>query len=951
MNLLVLKGFNNYFNRIIKRYTTLADYISHSESHYDFANINFNPNDGVTTTQILGSENQKDAGGPDLVPLAWEKDGNPDYIIAYETEQVGIATVQVIRSRWFIIESVRTRNGQYSLKLKRDSIADHLDTLVTAPAFIKKGTVSDDNPLVVNSEGVTVNQIKSGETLLKDKTGSAWIVGYLSKDFVDKSDPDNPISVQVPDGDYESITIEDLSDELDVSAGVLEQILVTDPDNQVRFVNDYVEIVAWLNVPDNSNLEQKITAKSTNDLVSFSSGSQSQPPSDYNKTVAVWKPSSAFTNPFTFNAALGAIKPVYNNWLAAVNSHRTTLKSNWSTYTGHPYLSKKVYNKLVDLQKNGTLIYKAGLYYQIEIGSSSVVPTGETYSVGQDNPVMSSIISDTISTWNNSSSWLTLEARNSGQVFINYNELTANIYLTNKLSNVNVPTASVNISTSRNGVLNQPFDMFAMPFNDTLVVNGNDEYEVTGDYAQKLAIALMATETKGQIYDLQLLPYCPIPEIAETDSINITGKSENYDYNWIDYTGPMEVVDTADIAAILNEYSPGDYEAIATYQSTVDDTDLVDWGWDAHANTTNPEALEEFELWKDYASKRKTVVGGKSKFEVYGQVQDEQVFEAADVTVTIWFKYNTTGTVHRSIIVYPKRNSFSVALDYNLTLKESMKIDSQTDLYRLVSPNYQGSFDFNVAKNGGAVNGFIADCTYKPYTPYIKVAPNFSWLYGSNYGDCRGLICGGDFSIGFYSDIWQEYQLQNKNYQNIFNREIQNLDVNQSIQRTQQYVSGGLNIVRDTIAGGVGGGLATGSPYGAIAGAAIGGAGSAIGYGVDMNLMERSLQEQRQFSIDKFKMQLENIQALPYTLTKVGAFNINSKVFPFLEYYTCSEQEKEALKLKIQYEGMTVGVVDILGNYMGGGYVQADLIRNESIIEDSHLLDDIYIELTKGVYM
>ena len=55
--------------------------------------------------------------------------------------------------------------------------------------------------------------------------------------------------------------------------------------------------------------------------------------------------------------------------------------------------------------------------------------------------------------------------------------------------------------------------------------------------------------------------------------------------------------------------------------------------------------------------------------------------------------------------------------------------------------------------------------------------------------------------------------------------------------------------------------------------------------------------------------------------------------------------------MKIQYEGMTVGIVDILGNYMSGGYVQADLIRNEFIIEDSHQLDDIYIELTKGVYM
>lgn len=291
-----------------------------------------------------------------------------------------------------------------------------------------------------------------------------------------------------------------------------------------------------------------------------------------------------------------------------------------------------------------------------------------------------------------------------------------------------------------------------------------------------------------------------------------------------------------------------------------------------------------------------------------------------------------------------------MALDYNLSLTDSMKIDANCDLYRLVSPNYQGSFDFNVAKNGGTVRGFIADCTYKPFTPYIKVAPNFNWLYGTNYGDARGLICGGDFSIGLLSDKWQEYQLQNKNYQNIFNREIQNLDVSQSIARTQQYTAGGINIGTSGLKGAASGAL-LGGGVGAVVGGIAGAGGSALGYAVDNQLMERQLIEQRQFAIDKFNLQIGNIQALPYTLTKVGAFNINSKIWPFLEYYTCTPEEKEALRQKILYEGMTIGIVDTLGNYMISGYLKADLIRNDAIIDDSHLLDDIYIELTKGVYL
>lgn len=945
MKLLILKGFNNYFNRKIKKYDSIEDYASHSTASLTVPTFNFNPNDSVRTEVVLG----KGEVGEDAF-FDFEKTNAADYLVAYTTQTLHNpdeedVDVNTIESRWFITEVVRTRGGQYHISLKRDSIADNFESLLSCPAFIKKGMISDDNPLIVNDEGVRVNQIKTSETLLKDGSNSAWIVGYLSKDFVDKSDPTDPISVQVPDGDYESITIEDLAAELGVSATALEQILVTDPANQARFVNDDIEFVAWLNKPDQSPLEDRIIGRSSNLLQSFNSGSGATvlSHSNYNDCFAYEeRQSSIYRESIMWSA-----------WNNRLNQHINTIKANWNSYVGHPLLGRKVYDRLLELQNNETLIYKAGLYYQVRIGGASVVPTGETYSVSATISPFNTICSDYINDINTYAGGTQLLSNlNRGNIFISYDELTANVYLTNKLTNTTVPTVSVDMSTSRNAVLNQPFDMFAMPFNDTTIINGADTYNVTGDYAQKLAIALMAVETKGQIYDIQLLPYCPIPEIAKEGSIDISSKTVQFDYDWIDYNGELEKYNTSTpVVPVINEYAPGEYEATATYQSTITDTDLIDWGWNAFNGETEPHAQQAFDDWVRGISTNKTVVGGKSKFTIYNQVQDPQSFQYADITVVFWFKWKENGVEHRSIIVYPKNNSFSVDLEYRLELADSMKIDSQTDLYRLCSPNYQGSFDFNVAKNGGRVEGFIANCTYKPYTPYVKVAPQFAWLYGTNFGDARGLICSGDFSIGFYSDRWQEYQLQNKNYQNIFNREIQNLDVNQGVQRINQYVSGGISILNSAAQGGVTGAIATGSPYGAIAGAVIGGAASGAGYAADNTLMERSLIEQRQFAIDKFKMQLENIQALPYTLTKVGAFNINSKIWPFLEYYTCTDVEKEALKMKITYEGMTVGIVDTLGSYMSGGYLQADLIRNDTIVDDAHLLDDIYVELTKGVYM
>lgn len=114
------------------------------------------------------------------------------------------------------------------------------------------------------------------------------------------------------------------------------------------------------------------------------------------------------------------------------------------------------------------------------------------------------------------------------------------------------------------------------------------------------------------------------------------------------------------------------------------------------------------------------------------------------------------------------------------------KISNQCDMYRLVSPNFNGQFEFNLAKNDiKELSVFNVDYTYMPYNPYIHVNPQFSGLYGQDFNDARGLICGGDFSLARITDAWQSYQLQNKNYQNIFDRQIQNMDFNRKYQRAE----------------------------------------------------------------------------------------------------------------------------------------------------------------------
>ena len=79
------------------------------------------------------------------------------------------------------------------------------------------------------------------------------------------------------------------------------------------------------------------------------------------------------------------------------------------------------------------------------------------------------------------------------------------------------------------------------------------------------------------------------------------------------------------------------------------------------------------------------------------------------------------------------------------------------------------------------------------------------------------------------TDAFTNYELGNKNYQAIFNRQVASLDVNQNIAAEQQKVQGTLGILTGTVGGGAAGAMAgaKAGPYGAIAGAAVGTIGGA----------------------------------------------------------------------------------------------------------------------------
>jgi hypothetical protein len=286
---------------------------------------------------------------------------------------------------------------------------------------------------------------------------------------------------------------------------------------------------------------------------------------------------------------------------------------------------------------------------------------------------------------------------------------------------------------------------------------------------------------------------------------------------------------------------------------------------------------------------------------------------------------------------------------------EDLKVANDCTLYRLVSGNYASAFEFSMAKSYG-IDGYKVECTYKPFTPYIHVMPKLKGLYGDNFvsiDDARGLVCGGDYSITQLNNAWATYQMNNKNYQEMFDRQIQNMDTNNAINMQEakwQAVAGAFT----GAAGGAAAGGSTGNPYAAAAGAVVGAAAGIAGGIMDVQNLAKRQNEARDYSIDMYNYNLQNIKAMPSTLAKVSALTYNTRVWPFLEYYTCTETEEQAYRAKIEYDGMTVNAIGQIQEYIKAGephYLRGAIIRLPDLKEDSQVAHEIYNEIKKGVYI
>lgn len=323
---------------------------------------------------------------------------------------------------------------------------------------------------------------------------------------------------------------------------------------------------------------------------------------------------------------------------------------------------------------------------------------------------------------------------------------------------------------------------------------------------------------------------------------------------------------------------------------------------------------------------------------------------ASGGTETAGYMGLITTTPHTGGNVYKEAGGQGTPLTnekLELTITD-IKKESATQMARIVSPNGNGVWEFVPAKqvySNGSKTGFEFNMTCKPYQPFIKVEPSFGRLYGNDYQDARGMICTGDFSLPQISDAWTTYQIQNKNYEGMFNRQIDSLDLQQKWQNRSDIV----NAIAGTFSG-----VAMGAAAGGGVGAVIGGVASAAGGVTDVIANRQLRADQRGAMIDQFNMQLGNIKAMPSTVTKLGSVLADQPLVPYLEIYDCTDKEKNNFDNYLSLRSYTINRYGKLYDYVkatGRTFLKGIIVRLSGVNDDSHYIASIADEVNQGFYI
>ena len=713
---------------------------------------------------------------------------NPDYLMA-----VG-STGKETDSSWFITSATRLRTGQVKYQLRRDLLRDNWDSIKASQLFISKGYVSNSNPLFFNKESINVNEILTNVYHLyswQDYVG--WLVAYVSKGDL-PSEKTNKIEFG--------------------NANLYADITSTD---ETTFKNTY-------------NLEKKACIFKT---VYFYVKWQGQ-------SVA----HRVTVHPYDGTGAINS-SPIYDPTDFYLVPEGTELDF------------KKISDAIVTYVDSTYTITKSAMDNTISNINNKLIrftDLSNFYRITADIKESEKVNTKTVSGQN--VNMKVAEAMN----YISYTRGTLNIInfyeysFTYSLTDVSSKLDSLTYNNT-NHTVGAAYDVICCPYiNNTtstiytsVIKTSTGTYNLNPDACKDLFTQMSAYLGSSYVYDVQLLPYCPLSGIKGITKTN---------------TIEFDISDRSDY--VISEKGTAMMFYSSQYQT-------------------------EFDI---------------------------------NYTMLPW----------------------------------QFKSDYVTRKYKLVAPNFSSELEIDPTKNGG-IQKFHVCMTCLPYNPWINIHPRYKYLNGIDADDNRGLICGGSFSLSQLTSAWTEYQYNNSNYSQIFENQL----AYQKYQQEQAMWASGISAVTSAIGTGVNTGLmmsavpgagAFGAVTGGIAGAASLGAGIA-----DLAKQNEMNAKANQYMTTQYELNLGNIKAQPSTISKITSFNVNTKLFPMIYTYTCTDTEQTMVDNYFKYNGMTINTCGKLEDYVdptNETFVSARIIRwndTGSTQSDYNYLNNINTELQEGVYI
>lgn len=608
---LVLLNYNNYFNRIVKTASHISDYLYLRKAEYIF-NVNFNPNDGVETEQVIN----------------WKEYWTPDYLLEYDPSD------DSINSRWFIIEWVRLRNGQYRAKLRRDLLADYYSEIKDSPIFVERATLIDsNNRLIFNPEGFNPNQIKNDEILLKDKSGCPWLVAYLQKGTLGDADSHGTVSSQTP-------------------KDVIE--IATDIRNWKFYEyreKDFIKSSGLLWVSNTQFTSYYIKQD----------GSYWYRGGDINAEQIIFKLHGSYIN--YVPDGLGGLKA------------KTDIELGFKSDSDFAEL----------FSFNGKIVKDTdGKYYRVQVINSEfkrdqlLQITPESYN--ELYGIMSNL-------------WVAAGQQAQDAYYVIRTDENCYRVILTAVDELTATWSAVSTTRKTNNPL---YDIIFLPYADKVIkVNtsghSNMKFRITKESAMDIMNAITKDLTSAKVLDLQLLPYCPVQSIInDNGEIILTDEGSLI---------PVESSGTLKAAAYVAEQSTFTFDiemsvviprekTIEPVSKVMDQTFTLD-AWGYGGGTVKP--------WVD---KGIYPVSVDAKVYNYPYMPGDNPIGTCEAFVAgnkVFYSIQNGQWANFDVVV---KLSITGEKDegYKNQFATDLKISNECDKYRLCSPNYNGLFEFSLAK-------------------------------------------------------------------------------------------------------------------------------------------------------------------------------------------------------------------------------------------------------------